>query len=380
MADVGLKGVTKTYSGNVLAVSDLTLQVEHGQFAVLLGPSGCGKSTTLRLIAGLEEPDRGEILIGGEVVNHLPPQKRDLAMVFQSYALYPHMSVAQNMGFGLKMRGVPAAESRNRVRTAARLLGLEELLGRYPSQLSGGQKQRVALGRAIVREPAVFLLDEPLSNLDAQLRTETRVELLKLQRQLNGTFILVTHDQVEAMMLADVIAVMKDGTLQQTGTPEEIYAQPANLFVAGFVGSPPMNLVPGNLVREDGRWHFRGEFSLSLPHLNRPLLTREANSSIVLGFRPEAARVSSRGEIPLGVELVENRGSQKFLYGSAEGDQRLSIAADPSSSVRSGETISIKIAPEHLLFFDAATEKRIRSEARCSERRPVSLTRKCSGS
>jgi len=175
----------------------MTLQVEHGQFAVLLGPSGCGKSTTLRLIAGLEEPDQGEILIGGEVVNHLPPQKRDLAMVFQSYALYPHMSVAQNMGFGLKMRGVPAPESRDRVRTAARLLGLEELLERYPSQLSGGQKQRVALGRAIVREPAVFLLDEPLSNLDAQLRTETRVELLKLQRQLNGTFILVTHDQDE---------------------------------------------------------------------------------------------------------------------------------------------------------------------------------------
>ena len=364
MAEVGLQGVTKTYPGSVLAVSDLTLRVEHGQFAVLLGPSGCGKSTTLRLIAGLEEPDQGEILIGGEVVNHIPPQKRNLAMVFQSYALYPHMSVARNMGFGLKMRGVPPAESRDRVRTAARLLGLEELLERYPNQLSGGQKQRVALGRAIVRKPAVFLLDEPLSNLDAQLRTETRVELLKLQRQLNGTFILVTHDQVEAMMLADVIAVMKDGTLQQTGTPEEIYAQPANLFVAGFVGSPAMNLVHGNLAWEDGACSFRGEFSLSLPHLNPVLSTREANPSVVLGFRPEAAHISARGQIPLRVELVENRGSQKFLYGSAEGGQRLSVAADPGSAVRSGETISVTIAPEHILFFDTETGTRIRSEAR----------------
>ncbi len=359
MAEVGLKGVTKTYSGDVLAVSDLTLQVEHGQFVVLLGPSGCGKSTTLRLIAGLEEPDSGEILIGGEVVNHLPPQKRDLAMVFQSYALYPHMSVAQNMAFGLKMRGVPTAESRDRVRAAARLLGLDDLLGRYPSQLSGGQKQRVALGRAIVRKPAVFLLDEPLSNLDAQLRTETRVELLKLQRQLNGTFILVTHDQVEAMMLADVIAVMRDGALQQTGTPEEIYARPANLFVAGFVGSPPMNLVSGKLVREDGACTFRGEFSLRLPRLNRDDRLPGPTLPIVLGFRPEAARVSRSSDIRLQVELVENRGSQKFLYGSAKGGQRLSVAADPNSSVRSGETISIMIAPENLLFFDAATGKRI---------------------
>ena len=364
MAEVGLQGVTKTYPGSVLAVSDLTLRVEDGQFAVLLGPSGCGKSTTLRLIAGLEEPDQGEILIGGEVVNHLPPQKRNLAMVFQSYALYPHMSVARNMGFGLKMRGVPAAESRDRVRAAARLLGLEKLLERYPNQLSGGQKQRVALGRAIVREPAAFLLDEPLSNLDAQLRTETRVELLKLQRKLNGTFILVTHDQVEALMLADVIAVMKDGTLQQMGTPEEIYAQPANLFVAGFVGSPAMNLVHGNLAWEDGACSFRGDLSLSLPQLNPVLSTRETNPPVVLGFRPEAAHISARGQIPLRVDLVENRGSQKFLYGSAEGGQRLSVAADPGSPVRSGETISITIAPEHVLFFDTATGTRIRSEAR----------------
>ena len=362
MADVGLKGVTKTYSGNVLAVSDLTLQVEDGQFAVLLGPSGCGKSTTLRLIAGLEEPDQGEILIGGDVVNHLPPQKRDLAMVFQSYALYPHMSVAQNMGFGLKMRGLPAAESRDRVRTAARLLRLEELLERYPSQLSGGQKQRVALGRAIVRKPAVFLLDEPLSNLDAQLRTETRIELLKLQRKLNGTFILVTHDQVEAMMLADVIAVMKDGTLQQTGTPEEIYTKPANLFVAGFVGSPPMNLVPGNLVREDGRWHFRGEFSVTLSPLNQFQPTGEANLPVVLGFRPEAARISPTGDIRLRTELVENRGSQKFIYGSADGGQRLSVPVAPDSSIRVGEIISVSIIPEHLFLFDAATGKRIGPE------------------
>ena len=362
MADVGLKGVTKTYPGSVVAVSDLTLQVEHGQFAVLLGPSGCGKSTTLRLIAGLEEPDQGQILIGGEAVNHLPPQRRDLAMVFQSYALYPHMSVARNMGFGLKMRGVPAAESRDRVRAAARLLGLEELLERYPNQLSGGQKQRVALGRAIVRKPAVFLLDEPLSNLDAQLRTETRVELLKLQRQLNGTFILVTHDQVEAMMLADVIAVMKDGTLQQTGTPEEIYAQPANLFVAGFVGSPPMNLVPGDLVQEDGGYRFRGDFSLHVPHLSRAQHLPAPNSPIVLGFRPEAARICSSGDTRLRTELVENRGSQKFIYGSVDGGQRLSVAVGPDSRVRVGETISISIAPENLLFFDPATRKRIGME------------------
>ena len=359
MADVGLQGVTKTYSGNVVAVSDLTLRVEHGQFAVLLGPSGCGKSTTLRLIAGLEEPDQGEILISDKVVNNLPPQRRDLAMVFQSYALYPHMTVAQNMGFGLKMRAVPAVESRDRVLTTARLLGLEELLKRYPGQLSGGQKQRVALGRAIVRKPAVFLLDEPLSNLDAQLRTETRVELLKLQRQLNGTFILVTHDQVEAMMLADVIAVMKDGTLQQEGSPEEIYRRPANLFVAGFVGSPTMNLVQGDLVGEDGVWSLQGKLPLKLPNLDPGLMPLEANAPVVLGFRPEGARISSTGEIQLQIELVENLGSQKFIYGSTDGGQKLRVSADSDSSVKAGETVSISIPPENLHFFEATTGKRI---------------------
>ena len=359
MADVELQGVTKTYPGNVVAVSDLSLRVEPGQFAVLLGPSGCGKSTTLRLIAGLEEPDHGEILISGKVVNSLPPQRRDLAMVFQSYALYPHMTVAQNMGFGLKMRGVPAVESHDRVFTTARMLGLEKLLERYPGQLSGGQKQRVALGRAIVRKPAVFLLDEPLSNLDAQLRAETRVELLKLQRQLNGTFILVTHDQVEAMMLADLIAIMKDGTLQQEGTPGEIYSRPANLFVAGFVGSPPMNLVKGNLVSEDGVWSLQGKLSLKLPNLNPGLMTLETNLPIVLGFRPEGAGVCATGEIQLQIELVENLGSQKFIYGSTDGGQKLRVSADLDSPVNAGETVSISIPSENLYFFDATTGRRI---------------------
>ena len=284
-------------------------------------------------------------------------------MVFQSYALYPHMSVARNMGFGLKMLGgYPPPRAGTGSGPQPGSWAWKSCWNAIRASFPGGQKQRVALGRAIVRKPAVFLLDEPLSNLDAQLRTETRIELLKLQRQLNGTFILVTHDQVEAMMLADVIAVMKDGTLQQTGPPEEIYAKPANLFVAGFVGSPPMNLVPGELVREDGACFFRGEFSLRMSRLNRDHRVPEPNSPIVLGFRPEAAGVSSSGDIRLRVELVENRGSQKFLYGSAEGGQRLSIAADPGSSVQSGETISITIAAENLLFFDAASGKRIGSE------------------
>jgi len=319
MARVLLKDVTKRF-GNVVAVNRLNLEVKDGEFMVLLGPSGCGKSTTLRMIAGLETPTEGEIWIGDQLVNEIDPTKRNVAMVFQSYALYPHMTVFGNIEFPLRMAGVPKGERIKRVKEVAEFLGIAELLNRKPSELSGGQQQRVALARALVREPEVFLLDEPLSNLDAKIRTQMRFELKKLlSYDLGITTIYVTHDQVEAMTMADRIAVMDRGVLQQVGTPEEIFYRPANTFVATFVGSPPMNLIEGDIVESDERVIFEGgEFSIELPK------AIELRGRFILGFRPQHVEVSTEpreGFVPgklLGVEKlgVENYGH--VAYGDSE--------------------------------------------------------------
>ncbi len=366
MADVALKHVTKLFPGNVKAVDDVTLDIAHGEFAVLVGPSGCGKSTTLRLIAGLEQPDAGEILIGGEVVNDVPPQRRNVSVVFQSYALYPHMTVAQNMGFGLRMRGLPSPAIGKQVLETSRLLGLEELLDRFPSQLSGGQRQRVALGRAIVREPAVFLLDEPLSNLDAQLRAETRVEILKLQRRLEGTFVFVTHDQVEATTLAQVIAVMRDGAIQQIGSPRDVYEKPANLFVAGFIGSPRMNFIPGSIVCQGGETLLETDVCiLSIPERLPGLGTTTTGGRIIVGIRPGDIQASaSEGAAPtaeMTVEVVEMLGSRQFvIYGSAgNGKQQLGVGVDARICPKVGDRVGLSFSVEDVHLFDAETHDRL---------------------
>ena len=327
MAEVVLKGVWKQF-GEVTAVRDMNLRVRDGEFMILLGPSGCGKTTTLRMIAGLEEPTRGQIYIGGQLVADpergifVPPKDRDIAMVFQSYALYPHMTVYDNIAFPLKLRRVPRQEIDRRVREVAEMLGLTELLNRKPRELSGGQRQRVALGRAIVRKPKVFLMDEPLSNLDAKLRVRMRAELKKLQRQLGVTTIYVTHDQVEAMTMGDRIAVINQGVLQQVGTPEEVYNKPANTFVAGFIGSPPMNFLDATIT-EDGFADF-GEFKLKLLPDQLEVL-RERNlvgKEVIFGIRPEDiydamfAQVKIPGENMTRaiVEIIENLGSEKIVH------------------------------------------------------------------
>ena len=286
MAEVSFKGVRKSY-GPVTVIESLDLDVRDQEFMVLVGPSGCGKSTALRMIAGLEEIDGGTIEIGGRVVNDVPPKDRDIAMVFQSYALYPHMTVRENLEFGLKIRKTPRPEMDRRVQEAAAILGISELLDRKPKQLSGGQRQRVAVGRAIVRQPAVFLFDEPLSNLDAKLRVQTRAEITKLQKSLKTTTVYVTHDQIEAMTMGNRIAVMQSGKLQQVGTPLEVYEQPANLFVASFIGTPPMNLVPATLA--DGTITASG-FRLPIPDAYRAATTGKHGLKVVLGMRPENIR------------------------------------------------------------------------------------------
>ncbi|MBI1879997.1 MAG: ABC transporter ATP-binding protein [Chloroflexi bacterium] len=361
MAEIELRNVTKTYvRGMKPAVRDFSLQIPDGHFIVLLGPSGCGKSTTLRMIAGLEEPDSGQIRIGGKPVNGVPPQRRDTAFVFQNYALYPHMTVAQNIGFPLKMRGRSARDIRQRAEEIGRILGLESLLDRYPAQLSGGERQRVAVGRALVRNPAVFLFDEPLSNLDAQLRVEMRVELVQLQHRLKATFVFVTHDQVEAMTLADLIAVMHEGVLQQTGTPEEIYQKPANLFVAGFIGSPRMNFIEGSLSRENGDLLLKGDkATLRLKECALDLAAAKTPDRVVLGFRPEDVQLSPDGNLALKLELVETLGSQKFVYGVTELGQALVVGVDPKSHLAAGDVVHLSIPAEYMHFFDAETGTRL---------------------
>jgi multiple sugar transport system ATP-binding protein len=351
MASVTYEHVTKRYQADTAAVDDLNLQIHDTEFMVLVGPSGCGKSTALRMLAGLEEITDGEIKIGDRVVNEVPARERDIAMVFQSYALYPHMSVYDNMAFGLKMRGTPRAEIQAKVQNAARMLGLGDFLTRKPRQLSGGQRQRVALGRAIVRNPQVFLLDEPLSNLDAQLRVETRINLQKLHRDLHSTFIYVTHDQVEAMTMGSRIAVLKDGLLQQVASPREIYDEPANMYVAGFIGSPKMNFIP---VTIQGQAAKASGFDIQLPRA--PGIARG-----VLGVRPEDLSEDAREGttvIDMAVDVVEVLGSDQFLYGRVGGDD-LIARVDPHLKVAAGDRVRLGINMRRLHLFDAETEKAV---------------------
>jgi multiple sugar transport system ATP-binding protein len=351
MASVSYEHVTKRFSGGTLAVNDFNLEVKDTEFMVLVGPSGCGKSTALRMLAGLEEVSEGEIRIGDKVVNDMPPRDRDIAMVFQSYALYPHMTVFDNLAFGLRMRGTPRGDIDRRVNAAANILELGPLLKRKPRQLSGGQRQRVALGRAIVREPQAFLLDEPLSNLDAKLRVQTRIELQKQHRALHATFIYVTHDQVEAMTMGDRIAVMKDGVLQQVAPPREIYDNPANMYVAGFIGSPTMNFIP---VTVQGTTAKASGFDIELP-------TPPGVEKGVLGIRPEALTEHPRdghSGLDLKVEVTEVLGADQFVYGTVGGDA-ITARVDPNLKVTPGDRIRLGVDMRRLHLFDGPTGRAI---------------------
>ncbi len=366
MASVTYEHVTKEF-GDVVAVNDLSLYVDDGEFVVFVGPSGCGKTTALRLLAGLEEVTRGTIMIGDRVVNDVPPKDRDIAMVFQSYALYPHMSVYDNMAFGLKLRKVPKAEIKRRVQEAAEILGIQDLLDRKPRQLSGGQRQRVALGRAIVREPKVFLLDEPLSNLDAKLRIAMRAELTKLHNRLKATFIYVTHDQMEAMTMASRIAVINKGVLQQLDTPQVLYDYPNNMFVAGFIGSPAMNFFKGHLRKADGKLVFdTGAFYVPIPQERVKACQPYLDKPVILGIRPEdvhnpqfappginAALVSAK------VDVTELMGNEIFLYLVAGPDSFIA-RVDPRTSFRIGDQVQVAFNMDRFHMFDPDTEAAIR--------------------
>jgi multiple sugar transport system ATP-binding protein len=325
MASVKLKNIQKVYDKSVVAVQDFNLEIADKEFVVLVGPSGCGKSTTLRMIAGLEEITQGELYIGDRLVNDVEPKDRDIAMVFQNYALYPHMSVYENMAFGLKLRKVPKAQIDKKVKETAEILGITDYLQRKPKALSGGQKQRVAIGRAIVREPQVFLMDEPLSNLDAKLRNQMRAELIKLRQRIDTTFVYVTHDQTEAMTLGDRIVIMKDGFIQQIGTPQEVFDHPANLFVAGFIGTPQMNFFDAELAQEGGRFALRLEKALiDLPDdMQKRLQEKGAKPGpITLGIRPEHIQLAEEGgadAIPARVEVSEMMGSELHVHVAACG-------------------------------------------------------------
>jgi multiple sugar transport system ATP-binding protein len=359
MADVTFDRVAKRY-GNVEVIDDLTLHINDHELMVLVGPSGCGKSTALRMIAGLEEVTAGSIRIGDRVVNNLAPKDRDIAMVFQSYALYPHMTVRENLEFGLKMRNVPRDERARRVDSAAEILGIKHLLERKPKELSGGQRQRVAVGRAIVRQPAVFLFDEPLSNLDAKLRVQTRAEITKLQQTLGTTSVYVTHDQVEAMTMGHRITVMRDGRIQQLGTPQQVYEKPANVFVAQFIGTPPMNLVQATVA---GSMLQASSFALPITDALRPLLQKD--QKITLGIRPEhigdATRPAHGAQVRIDtvVDVVEPIGHETIVYASAGGEHLVAIF-DPHATPRAGDIVPMIIDADLVHVFDAATEKAIR--------------------
>jgi multiple sugar transport system ATP-binding protein len=359
MASVVFENASRIYPGTTVpAVDNLNLTVADGEFLVLVGPSGCGKSTSLRMLAGLEEIDGGRILIGDRDVTNVAPKDRDIAMVFQSYALYPHMTVAENMGFALKIAGIDKAERDKRVREAAKLLDLEPYLERKPKALSGGQRQRVAMGRAIVREPQVFLMDEPLSNLDAKLRVATRTQIAALQRRLGITTVYVTHDQVEAMTMGDRVAVLKDGLLQQVDTPRNLYDKPANAFVAGFIGSPAMNLL---VAPVSGGKAQLGDLNIDVP--------ASAGSSVTVGIRPEGWAPADKGFHVL-VEVVEELGSDAFVYGKPadtnvsfsnvvdEGAQVI-IRWDPKNPPKTGQTVTVSNLPGAVHLFDSTTGARI---------------------
>jgi multiple sugar transport system ATP-binding protein len=367
MASVTYNHVYKRF-GDVVAVNDLDLKVADKEFLVLVGPSGCGKSTALRCLAGLEEISEGEISIGDRVVNDVPPKDRDIAMVFQSYALYPHMSVFDNMAFGLKLRKMDKDEIKRRVNDAADILGIESLLDRKPRQLSGGQRQRVALGRAIVREPNVFLLDEPLSNLDAKLRVQTRSEISKLHKQLETTFIYVTHDQTEAMTMADRIAVMKLGVLQQVDTPQNLYDSPANKFVAGFIGSPSMNFFDGKLVADNGAIHFDGsDFQIPIPDAIKSAYQEFVGKDVTFGIRPEDIHNPEftpsgigTAKVQAKVEVTELMGNEIFVYLTTGGHQSYIARVDPRSNYNYGQDVEVAFNMENFHIFDKETEEAIR--------------------
>jgi multiple sugar transport system ATP-binding protein len=369
MASVTFEKATRIYPGTTRpAVDQVELTVKDGEFLVLVGPSGCGKTTTLRMLAGLEEVNEGRILIGDRDVTQVPPKDRDIAMVFQNYALYPHMTVAENMGFALKIAGMKKAERAERVLEAAKLLDLEPYLDRKPKALSGGQRQRVAMGRAIVRKPEVFLMDEPLSNLDAKLRVQTRTQIASLQRRLGVTTVYVTHDQVEAMTMGDRVAVLKDGVLQQVDTPRALYERPANVFVAGFIGSPAMNLVTIQIVAGGVKF---GNATLKI---DSAVLSKTKGKTITVGLRPEDLVISKSEGIKVEIDVIEELGADAFLYGSSvvEGKKTDVIARIGSiSSLRSGDTVFLKPQGGITHLFDVASGLRLNNDVAATPKKAV---------
>jgi len=368
MASVALKDLTKTFK-NVVAVDNMNLEIEDKEFLVLVGPSGCGKTTALRMVAGLEEATAGEIYIGGRLVNDVSPKDRDIAMVFQNYALYPHMSAYDNMAFGLKLKRFPKEEIKRRVCEAAQLLGISDLLDRKPKQLSGGQRQRVALGRAIVREPKVFLMDEPLSNLDAKLRVQTRAELIKLHRRLGITTIYVTHDQVEAMTMGDRIAVMCDGIVQQVDTPMGLYTRPANIFVAGFIGTPAMNFVDVTIAKQDGRYVVdAGSFKVVIPESkDGKKFEPYAGKPVVFGVRPEdmfdkalstLVKPGQENTIKAIVDVIEPMGPIVTMYLTIA-KHSLVATIDAETKAKEGQELEVVLDMEKTHLFDKETEEAI---------------------
>ena len=375
MASLSLRNVYKRYPGGVTAVIDFNLEIKDKEFIIFVGPSGCGKTTTLRMVAGLEEISEGEIYIGDRLINDVAPKDRDIAMVFQNYALYPHMTVFDNMAFGLKLRKTPKDEIRRRVEEAARILDIEHLLERKPKALSGGQRQRVALGRAIVREPKVFLLDEPLSNLDAKLRAQMRTEISKLHQRLGTTFIYVTHDQTEAMTMGTRIVVMKSGVVQQVDTPQNLYLYPCNLFVAGFIGSPQMNFIDAVIVKEGDKFlvEFGSEdtktragvkYRIELPESKNKDNCLEAyvGKEVIMGIRPENVHNEEdliekfkAGIVEADVEVTELMGAETYLYMNCEG-QSINARVAPTNTARPGDKIKIALEPEKIHIFDKETE------------------------
>lgn len=360
MARVVLEGIRKTYPNGFKAIHGVDVEVEDGEFLVLVGPSGCGKSTLLRMIAGLESITEGQLSIGDRVVNNLEPSERDIAMVFQNYALYPHMSVYKNMAYGLKIMGLPKAEIEERVKKAAAILELtDEQLTRKPRQLSGGQRQRVAMGRAIVREPSVFLFDEPLSNLDAKLRVQMRLEIKTLQANLGITSVYVTHDQVEAMTLGHRLMVLNAGNVEQLGTPIELYQHPASLFVAGFIGSPAMNFADAKIDPEGQYITISGQEALPLGSGG---LTEHGGKDVILGIRPEHLELvaGAPDAVPMTVTMVEQLGADTLVHGHfGESKSDLTVRLDGIRNIKGGEVLPIRVAPDHLHVFDPETEQRL---------------------
>lgn len=355
MAGVTLKNIMKIYDGGVVAVQEFNLEIADKEFVVFVGPSGCGKSTTLRMIAGLEEISQGEIYIGDKLINNVPPKDRDISMVFQNYALYPHMSVYDNMAFALKLRKLPKKEIDVKVKEAAEILKISELLKRKPKALSGGQRQRVAIGRAIVRKPQVFLMDEPLSNLDAKLRNQMRTELIELRRRLDTTFVYVTHDQTEAMTLGDRIVVMRDGFMQQVGTPQEVFDHPRNTFVAGFIGTPQMNFFSGTLIAEAGGYFVQIDGVAEKIRLERPV-RRDFPEKVTVGIRPEHIQLSESGAVRAQVGVSELMGSTVHLHVNFAGSSAVVILSTEefySGDIPHAQEVNIAFGSKHLHVFDA---------------------------